>query len=155
MSERKWPEKSRYRCTVCNDIHFGTVAPKTCPTCGYKDAYVKVPSIEAETVEGIVTDLEEIKRIARQTPKQQLTDLFDRFVQGQEFELNPDAGFLSLVLDGVLTNEKNTGLKYCPCRLQSDDMSYNITLLCPCDFTNQDVYKEQGRCWCGLFTKRQ
>jgi rubrerythrin len=50
-----WPikDKSFYRCTVCNDIHFGNMPPKVCPTCGAKNAYVEVDKNEAGKVEGL------------------------------------------------------------------------------------------------------
>jgi rubrerythrin len=45
--------KKFYRCTVCNDIHFGKKAPEVCPTCGFKNAFVEIDSSEAKRVEGL------------------------------------------------------------------------------------------------------
>ena len=46
-------DKKFYRCTVCNDIHFGVNAPEICPTCSAKKAYVEIDVSEAKKVEGI------------------------------------------------------------------------------------------------------
>ncbi|MFC1568440.1 rubredoxin-like domain-containing protein [Candidatus Margulisiibacteriota bacterium] len=47
------PKKIFYRCTVCNDIHFGVLAPKVCPTCNAENAYVEVDLTEAKKVAGL------------------------------------------------------------------------------------------------------
>lgn len=46
-------EKKFYRCTVCNDIHFGENPPEKCPTCNAKNAYVQIDLSEAKKVEGV------------------------------------------------------------------------------------------------------
>jgi rubrerythrin len=42
--------KKYYRCTVCNDIHFGVLPPEICPTCMHKNAYVEITEAEAKAV---------------------------------------------------------------------------------------------------------
>lgn len=42
--------KKFFRCTVCNDIHFGVGGPKVCPTCQAHNAYVEVDVDEARNV---------------------------------------------------------------------------------------------------------
>jgi len=42
--------KRFYRCTVCNDIHYGENPPEVCPTCGTKNAYIEVENKEAKYV---------------------------------------------------------------------------------------------------------
>lgn len=27
-------EKKYWRCNICNDLHYGVLAPEKCPTCG-------------------------------------------------------------------------------------------------------------------------
>ncbi|MFH1544925.1 MAG: rubredoxin-like domain-containing protein [archaeon] len=41
------PEKSFWRCNVCNDIHYGIAGPEICPTCMARNAYVEVTKQEA------------------------------------------------------------------------------------------------------------
>ena len=147
--------KTWFRCTVCGDVHYGIAGPKTCPTCNRENVYIQVSLIEAKSTQKIFTDIEEIKKETPRFFKQQLRELLESYTKGKEFELNPDAIHLSLTLDGVLKNEEDTGLKYCPCQLRSDDFSSNLTLLCPCNFTIQETFINQGRCWCGLFTQRR
>ncbi|MDD5191770.1 MAG: hypothetical protein PHH54_05230 [Candidatus Nanoarchaeia archaeon] len=34
--------KKLWRCTVCNDLRIGEIAPKQCPTCFAIDAFVEI-----------------------------------------------------------------------------------------------------------------
>lgn len=47
------PGKKFWRCTVCNDIHYGIAGPEDCPTCHTKNAYVEVDKEEAVKVMGL------------------------------------------------------------------------------------------------------
>ncbi|MFC1953833.1 rubredoxin-like domain-containing protein [Chloroflexota bacterium] len=42
--------KKFWRCTVCNDIHFGVKPPEVCPTCNVKHAYILIDKSEAEFI---------------------------------------------------------------------------------------------------------
>ena len=42
--------KKFWRCIVCNDIHFGVLPPKTCPTCSQVDKYIKIEPKEVFAV---------------------------------------------------------------------------------------------------------
>ncbi len=44
--------KTFWRCTVCNDIHFGLGGPEECPTCHTKNAYVASTPAEAKLMQG-------------------------------------------------------------------------------------------------------
>lgn len=86
--------------------------------------------------------------------KGQLIDTWLKYAEGQStFKLNPDTKWVDAVADGVLTNEKNTGLRFCPCRLRKGDLNEDVVLLCPCNFMIQKNWTEKGQCWCGLFVK--
>jgi len=43
------PSKKFFRCTVCNDIHFGIAGPEICPTCQNKNVYIEIEKTETET----------------------------------------------------------------------------------------------------------
>lgn len=86
--------------------------------------------------------------------KREVLKAFEGFCRENEFELNPDKAHVGACIDGILENEKKYGFKYCPCRIQTGDFAKDIELLCPCNFTIQEKYKNQGECWCGLFTKK-
>ena len=81
----------------------------------------------------------------------------ERFTVGNEFEVNPDHGKVELLLTGIFENEKNHGLKFCPCRLRTKDWEEDLKLVCPCNFTIHETYKgvKDGECWCGLFVRRK
>jgi rubrerythrin len=42
--------KKYWRCTICNDIHYGNAPPELCPTCMQNNAYVETTAEEAKKV---------------------------------------------------------------------------------------------------------
>ena len=46
------PGKKFWRCTVCNDIHYGLAPPEICPTCGKENVFVEVTREEAMKIMG-------------------------------------------------------------------------------------------------------
>ncbi|MFA6048770.1 MAG: ferredoxin-thioredoxin reductase catalytic domain-containing protein [Candidatus Micrarchaeia archaeon] len=76
------------------------------------------------------------------------------YCKEKEFQLNPDESRVSLLVKGVVENEKNYGLKYCPCRIRTKDFQRDLQLVCPCNFFAQKTWQEKGECWCSLFVKR-
>ncbi len=87
--------------------------------------------------------------------RKELRDAWDKFAEGNDFMLNPDSGFVEKIIDGLLLNEEEKGLKLCPCRLGDGSKEKNIELLCPCNFKTHDTWGREGRCWCGLFVRRK
>jgi len=91
-----------------------------------------------------------------QTEKlKELRKIFDEFCINNDFMLNPDKKHTDFALEGVLKNEKETGLRFCPCQIRTENFEKDITLLCPCNFKVQKTWTEKDRCWCGLFVKRK
>ena len=86
--------------------------------------------------------------------KNELIKVWDKFTEGNDFVLNPDRKKVGMLADGVLNNEKNHGLKYCPCRLRTRDFEKDLLLVCPCNFKMQKTWREKGECWCSLFVRR-
>ncbi len=76
-----------------------------------------------------------------------------KFTENNDFILNTDEDLVSMVISGLLDNEKEYGLKLCPCRLRDGTRQRDLELICPCNFKIQDVWENEGRCWCGLFIK--
>ncbi|RPJ00340.1 MAG: hypothetical protein EHM31_08310 [Candidatus Aminicenantes bacterium] len=142
--------KKRYwRCYVCNDIHYGVAPPELCPTCKVLHAYVEISAEEARKFLGGGPDTA--------LSKEDFRVALERFTVGNEFELNPDAGKVDLLLTGVFENENNHGFKYCPCRLRTKNWEEDLKLVCPCNFPIHETYKnvKDGECWCGLFVRRK
>lgn len=141
-------KKKYWRCYVCNDIHYGIAPPELCPTCKVKHAYVEITSDEARR---ILTGGPE-KAMAPEDFRAAIND----FAAPNEFQVNPDKDKVDLLLQGVFENEKNHGLKYCPCRLRTKDWEEDLKLVCPCNFPIHETYRglPNGECWCGLFVKR-
>lgn len=77
------------------------------------------------------------------------------FTKKNDFVLNPDSEHVERIIDGLLANEKNLGLKFCPCRLRDGTREMDLQLLCPCNFKTHETWGKEGRCWCGLFVKRR
>jgi len=140
--------KKYWRCFVCNDIHYGVRPPEICPTCGVPHAYVEVTSEEARKV-GSLTEVEFTEADFRTA--------IERFTEGNEFQVNPDKERVDMLLAGISNNERNHGLKYCPCRLACRDFAEDLKIICPCNFLVHETYKgkEDGECWCGLFIRRK
>jgi len=138
--------KKYWRCFVCNDIHYGVNPPETCPTCRVMNAYVEISSAEAQIVTGAFTV---------ESDKEKFLEAIGKFTEKNEFQVNPDKEKVNMLLEGIFSNEKNHGLKYCPCRLITKDFEEDLKLVCPCNFLAHDTYKEKGECWCGLFVRRK
>ena len=86
--------------------------------------------------------------------KEELIELWERFAEKNDFMLNSNKKHVDALVKGVLMNEKNYGLKLCPCRIGDGTKERDLELLCPCNFKTQDVWTKQERCWCGLFVRR-
>lgn len=140
--------KKLWRCHVCNDIHYGNRPPEVCPTCGAKHAFV--PSDLGEATEIIGKEQPSIdtpsamiaawKEFAEQSPTVRLTDRQDE---------------IDLLSKGVIENLGSKGQRYCPCRITTGDRTKDLNLICPCNFTRQQTFKESGECWCSLFIRRE
>jgi ferredoxin-thioredoxin reductase catalytic subunit len=87
--------------------------------------------------------------------KEKLLKVWERFSEGNDFMLNPDQPHVDMILEGVLRNEKEYGLKLCPCRLRNGTRERDLELICPCNFKAHETWQKEGRCWCGLFVKRK
>ncbi len=140
--------KKFWRCHVCNDIHFGVKPPEICPTCSVQHAYVEISSEEAQKICGGTTSV--MKKV-------DFRQAIERFAEGNEFRVNPDIKRVETLLKGMFDNERNHGLKYCPCRLITKNFEEDLKLICPCNFRIHETYKdkEDGECWCGLFLRRK
>jgi len=112
------------------------------------NAYVEISSKEAKKIIGN----EEIN-----FDKEKFLNAVDKFTETNEFQVNPDKEKVEMLLKGIFNNERNHGLKYCPCRLITKDFEEDLKLVCPCNFIIHETYKdkEDGECWCGLFVKRR
>jgi len=96
-----------------------------------------------------------INKISKEEIKKQIK-IWQDFANKQEndkFILNPDKEAVERLAKGVLINEKNKGLKFCPCRMISENFEEDLKLICPCNFKMQKTWKEKGECWCSLFVK--
>ncbi len=140
-------EKIYFRCTVCNDFHYGNNPPQICPTCSSINAYIKVTELEAD----IVLFEKQTRRGKNQWRLEEFLGVLRDWCEDSDFSLNADEEHVYLTLDGVLRNERQNGLKYCPCRVPTGEFEEDLEILCPCNFKTQETWAEQGRCWCGLF----
>ncbi len=86
--------------------------------------------------------------------KEKIRQAWMNYTEGKDFSLNPDSKHVDGVIDGVLLNEENYGLKLCPCRLRDGSRERDLELICPCNFKAQDTWIKEGRCWCGLFVRK-
>ena len=88
--------------------------------------------------------------------EEEVIRVWEKFAEkSDEFMLNPDKKHVEALAKGVLMNHEKQGYKFCPCRLRNGSREQDLALLCPCNFKAQQVWAEQGRCWCGLFVKKE
>lgn len=139
--------KKYFRCTICNDFHFGIKPPVVCPTCNVKNAYI----ISTEQEADIVLFEKQNRRGKNEWRLEEFLGILRDWVDGKDFALNSDEEHLGFTLEGILRCERQQGLKYCPCRVITEDFNNDLELICPCNFKIQKTWEEQGRCWCGLF----
>jgi ferredoxin-thioredoxin reductase catalytic chain len=139
--------KKFWRCYVCNDIHYGVNPPEICSTCLQPNAYVRISSLEAARI----TEPEN-----QPMDKEGFRKAIEHLASKNEFDINTDVKRVETLIEGVFNNEKNHGLKYCPCRLATKDFQEDLKIVCPCNFRIHETYqgKEEGECWCGLFKRR-
>jgi len=71
--------------------------------------------------------------------KEELKKLFNVYCKDQVFMLNPDKEIVNRLFYGILNNEKQFGLKYCPCRLTEEDFEKDLELVCPCNFFSHNT----------------
>lgn len=84
----------------------------------------------------------------------EIIEIWREFTEkNSSIKLNPDYSKVERLAQGVLENEKNHGLKFCPCRLRTGEANEDLKLVCPCNFFIQKTWIEAGECWCGLFFK--
>lgn len=140
--------KKFYRCFVCNDIHYGASPPQICPTCQAENAYLEVSSDEAQNV---------MSPSKTQIDRQGFLREIKKLSEPNEFRLNSDQEKVESLIHGVMENERNHGMKYCPCRLITKNFEEDLKLVCPCNFRIHETYKAKpdGECWCGLFVKKE
>ncbi|MBW2997210.1 ferredoxin:thioredoxin reductase [Candidatus Woesearchaeota archaeon] len=86
--------------------------------------------------------------------EEELKQVWARFAENNDFMLNPDAKHVDRIAKGVLNNEKQHGLKLCPCRIRDGTREKDLEIICPCNFKTHDTWNSKGQCWCGLFVKR-
>lgn len=129
-------KKRFWRCHICNDIHYGDKPPETCPTCGAKNAFVlcdrnEAMQVMAATDYSISSSEDVIKAWTDLTAK-------------SEFHLWEDSESVKTLSEGVLENNRNKGLKYCPCRITTGDKEKDLNLVCPCNFRSKRPGKSMG-----------
>lgn len=146
MVEKTNTGKIFWRCHVCNDVHYGTSPPEICPTCKARNAYIEIDPQEAMRV---MVGIDRVAEVDESVQKKRWVTLAEK----AGFKLNSDGELVSGLVNGEFINEKNHGLKYCPCRITEGDPIKDLGLICPCNFFAQKNWEEIGECWCGLFVK--
>jgi ferredoxin-thioredoxin reductase catalytic chain len=139
--------KRMWRCHVCNDLHYGAGPPVICPTCGARRAFVLVDRDEALKIIG--------DRGGTFASNESIIEAWKGLGKNnEEFQLVDDSEMVTGLAEGVFSNQKSHGLRYCPCRLTQGNFIEDLKLVCPCNFQVQQTFSERGECWCGLFVRR-
>jgi ferredoxin-thioredoxin reductase catalytic chain len=79
------------------------------------------------------------------------TSEFARMVADrQNWKLNPDKEFFSMLIEGLTVNYNRYGYFSCPCRDATGNRQMDRDILCPCVYCKPDQ-DEFGHCYCGLY----
>jgi ferredoxin-thioredoxin reductase catalytic subunit len=148
LKEYSIEDKQLWRCHVCNDLHYGKAPPLLCPTCAAKSAFIKIDRNEALNIIG--------DRGGSLDSRDEVIDAWRKFgSRAADYDLIEYEEMYLGLAEGVLENQRNHGLKFCPCRIKTGDLIEDLKLICPCHFELQQVYQEKGECFCELFLKSE
>ena len=78
---------------------------------------------------------------------------YEDYAAKNEFRLNPDRTIVERLIKGLLTNKKEYGARYCPCRSITGNLEEDKSKICPCQWHKEEIEKD-GHCFCGLFAKK-
>lgn len=86
--------------------------------------------------------------------KQAILEHMRKDAEENGYHLCPDEDLLSDLIDGLAKNEDRYGYGACPCRIACGLKSYDVDIICPCEYRDADV-NEFGMCYCGLFVSKE
>lgn len=72
----------------------------------------------------------------------------------QNWKLNRDQEFLTIIEEGLTVNYNRYGYYSCPCRDASGKREKDKDIICPCDYCRPDQ-EEFGHCYCGLYLTQE
>ena len=72
--------------------------------------------------------------------------------QKNKWILNKSSKAFEDLISGLVYNKRAYGYQSCPCRLASGNRELDRDLICPCDYSFDDV-KEFGTCYCNLYMR--
>jgi ferredoxin-thioredoxin reductase catalytic subunit len=88
------------------------------------------------------------------TEQQVIIEAMKKNAQENGYFLCPDPQLFHDLIDGLVTNTKRYRYGSCPCRIASGVKSYDVDIICPCEYRDADV-DEFGMCYCGLFVNKE
>jgi len=74
----------------------------------------------------------------------------DMVADKQKWKVNPDNGFVDMLVVGLTKNYNRYGYFACPCREADGTREKDVDIICPCAYCRPDQ-KEYGHCYCWLF----
>jgi ferredoxin-thioredoxin reductase catalytic subunit len=88
-------------------------------------------------------------------PDQNASDTLKAIIEKRRGSfINPDVSMTDPLLESLLINEERYGYPFCPCRLATGEYHQDVSLICPCDYRDQDI-NDFGACYCGLFVSQE
>lgn len=88
------------------------------------------------------------------TTKEELQEFCEKHAEENNIALNPNPKFVDAIFTGLLRNEEQNGALYCPCRRLENNEEEDKKKVCPCVW-HMDEIKQDGRCHCMLFVKKE
>ena len=83
-----------------------------------------------------------------------LKEYMSPFVERLGYKFNDDEGFVNMVLESEIELLDREGDVWCPCRIRPPEVKEHPKYACPCIPFYLDEFGAVGKCWCGLFIRR-
>lgn len=76
-----------------------------------------------------------------------------KIAEEEGYMFTPEKDDLKDLLDGLWENEHTYGYPSCPCRIASGDIAFDMDIICPCNYRDDDI-RDYGSCLCTLYVNQ-
>ncbi len=83
---------------------------------------------------------------------EELLTFYANYAEQNGINLNPNAESVVRIINGLLSNQKKHGKRFCPCRRVSGNAEADEKNVCPCAYHKEEIERD-GHCLCNLFVK--
>jgi ferredoxin-thioredoxin reductase catalytic chain len=78
----------------------------------------------------------------------------EKIAERYDWKLVNKPGVLDTLVSGLADYFNRVGYYNCPCRDTENDQKLDSDIICPCVYAREADVAEYGRCYCGLFFRK-